>query len=258
MTMKQLVKHAVTRALASQGYSLGRINELARLADLYGSDKGTRMSGHCYTRVYEQLFRPLRYERLVFVEIGLLRVDIDARRVGNGAEGTAAIEAGRAPSLEMWRDYFPNAEIFGFDIDDFSRVRMERCTILRGDMSSPADLERLARTIGRPIDVLIEDGSHVSHHQQIALGALFPRVKSKGMYVVEDLHWQDARVEKAGAPKTRDILRKLAVNRVFDSPFISEEQRKYITDNVEKVSLFDSLTCEVSDTSDALAVLVKK
>ena len=46
------------------------------------------------------------------------------------------IASGRqAPSLEMWRRYFPKAKLFGFDIDDFSSVEIDGCVILQGDMS---------------------------------------------------------------------------------------------------------------------------
>jgi hypothetical protein len=158
----------------------------------------------------------------------------------------------------MWKNYFPNAEIFGFDIDDFSGVKIDRCTTVRGDMSSPADLERLVSTVGRPIDILLEDGSHASHHQQIALGTLFPHLRSDGIYVIEDLHWQDSSIEKPDSPKTRDILRRLQVDRVFESPFVSPEQRSYIERNVKAIALYDSLTLDVADGTDALAVLVRK
>jgi hypothetical protein len=258
MRLRQVVKQAAIRLLARQGFLVQRADELTRLADLCGSDKGTRLSAHRYTRIYDQIFRPLKHDRLALVEIGLLRVDDDKRRVSNGTEGADAIGATRAPSLEMWRTYFPNAQLFGFDIDDFSGVTIDRCTILQGDMSSRADLKRLASAVGRSIDILVEDGSHVSHHQQIALATLFPHLKSGGIYVIEDLHWQDDRIEKTNAPKTRNLLRALLVNGVFDSPFLSADEKQYLEEHVVSVSLFDSLTRDVADSTDALAVLVKR
>jgi len=254
--VKQLVKRAVIDALANQGYSLERMSELGRLADLHGSDKGTRMSAHRYTRVYDRLFHSLRSEHITFVEIGLMRRE--SRRASTGTDGTNPVPMNRAPSLEMWRNYFPNATIFGFDIDDFSSVKIDRCAILRGDMSCVDDLRRLTQAVGGPIDVLLEDGSHASHHQQIALGSLFPSIRSKGIYLIEDLHWQDERFEKAEAVKTKDILRRFQVEGVFVSQFLSQEQQAYIQDNLERVWLFDSLTSEVDDSTDALAVLIKK
>jgi hypothetical protein len=163
-----------------------------------------------------------------------------------------------APSLKMWQAYFPRAEIFGFDIDDFTAVRLDRCTIIQGDMGSVGDLERLVRIIGKPIDILIEDGSHASHHQQISLGSLFRHVRSEGMYVIEDMHWQDPHVERPEAPKTRDILRRFQATGIFESPFMTKEQQTYVQNNVKEIWLFDSQTGDVSDPTDALALLVKK
>ena len=258
MTASDLVKTQIKRALASKGYLVGRIDDLTYLADLFGSDKGTRSCAHWYTRIYAKLFKALRNDQLTIVEIGLHRPEIDQRRASNTVEGTTPAVASRAPSLEMWGAYFANAEIYGFDIDDFSKVKIDRCKIVRGDMSSRDDLASLVGAIGRPIDIVIEDGSHASHHQQIALGYLFSYVQKGGIYVIEDLHWQDEKLECCGSPKTRDILRRFQVDGVIKSPFFSPEEQRYVQENLKKVYLFDSCTTAVDDPTDALAVLVKK
>jgi hypothetical protein len=200
----------------------------------------------------------MRDKKITILEIGLLRADTDHRRQSNAAEGVTTAAAGRAPSLEMWRAYFPIADIFGFDIDDFTNVKIEGCRIVRGDMSSREDLVGLARMIGRPIDIVVEDGSHVSHHQQLALGCLFPFVRSGGIYAIEDMNWQDERIERIDVLKTRDVLRRFQIDSTFDSPFCLAEERKYLEESVSKLYLFDSLAMDVPDVSDALAVLVKK
>jgi len=234
------------------------MNELTQLADLFGSDKGNCLSGHFYTRVYHKLFKRLRSSPIRLLEIGLLRTDIDARRLDNAAEGESSASGARAPSLEMWRTYFPNATLLGFDIDDFSQVKIEGCTILRGDVASRESLEELSRKIGKAIDILIDDASHVSHHQQLCLGILFPKMASGGMYIIEDLHWQDGRFEKMEAPKTRHLLRKLKAHGTFESPYLSAEEQKYIQTNTKAVWLFDSLTSDVEDASDALGIIIKR
>jgi hypothetical protein len=252
------LKNAVKQSIARYGYSIQKLNELTQLADRFGSDKGTRLSAHMYTRIYHKFFNGLRNCPICLLEIGLLRSDIDSRRETCATEGTSFAIASHAPSLEMWRRYFPNAEIFGFDVDDFSGVKIDRCTILRGDMSSRTDLVNLLRSVNRPIDILIEDGSHASHHQQIALGTLFPAVQSGGMYIIEDLHWQNDRIEQKNAPKTRDLLRRLQVQGTLESPYLSSDERLYIQENTAKVWLFDSMTHDVEDSSDAIGFLIKK
>lgn len=189
MTTSQLFKAQIKRVLASKGYQISRVDRLTYLADRCGSDKGTRYSAHLYTRIYAKLFQSLQQEALTIAEIGLHRRDVDKRH--GGGEISAPATASAAPSLEIWREYFPNADIFGFDIDDFSNVKIDRCKIVRGNMSSRDDLADFIRVIGGQIDILIEDGSHTSHHQQTALGYLFRHIRSGGMYIIEDLHWQD-------------------------------------------------------------------
>jgi hypothetical protein len=252
------LKTLAKNQLARKGYSLRRTDELTSLADTFGSDKGTRFSAHLYTRIYKRFFEKVRNDEITILEIGLLRTDFDKRRASNAAEGITSLKASRAPSLEMWKRYFPKARIFGFDIDDFSDVNIAGCTIARGDMSSRSDLARLVTSIEQPIDIIIEDGSHASHHQQIALGYLFPNVRSGGLYIIEDLHWQDEQMEKIGAPKTRDILRRLQADGRFESPFLSKEEQTYLEQNLDKLWLFDSLTTDIDDASDALAILRKK
>jgi hypothetical protein len=149
MNIKSGIKQKLSNVLLHRGYKLERIDVLMQLADCYGSDKGTLRTAHRYTRVYERFFRSIRNDVLVIVEMGLLRSDVDGRKPSCAAEGETTAVAYSAPSLQMWRAYFPNADIFGFDIDDFSAVKIHNCNILRGDMSSKADLLRL----GMPLAV---------------------------------------------------------------------------------------------------------
>ena len=252
-------RYAANKLLRKWRVFLSDLDEVTRLADSFGSDKGTRDDAHGYARIYQRFFEPLRRQHITFLEIGLHRPESDGRRSsGNAAEGTTDAVATKAPSLQMWRTFFPKAKIFGFDIDDFSAVHLDRCSILRGDMASPSDLKRLMQIINAPIDVVIDDASHASHHQQIALGHIFPHVRPGGMYIIEDLCWQDRYLEPVGVPKTRDLLRRFQAIGVFASPIISAEQSRFVQHSVEKVWLFDSLTTRLNDPTDALAVLIKK
>ena len=213
-------------------------DELTRLANRYDSDKGNRAFGrHYYTRIYHQLFAPLRHRPITLLEIGL-RHPSEHRNAAT-------------PSLRMWRDYFPYARLIGFDIDDFSSISLSNCRILQGDMSSREDLSQLF-TLG-PFDIVIDDASHVSAHQQIALACLFPHVTRGGLYFIEDLHWQPNALERADVPKTRTLLRQ----KCFESPVITASEAEFLAANVESVRLFD--TCDIYnlDKRDALGLLTK-
>jgi hypothetical protein len=214
-------------------------DELTRLANRYGSDKGNRAFGrHYYTRVYHQLFAHLRNQPITLLEIGLQHPS-DKRDAAS-------------PSLGMWRDYFPCARLIGFDIDDFSSVSLSNCRILQGDMSSRQDLSQLF-TLG-PFDIVIDDASHASAHQQIALACLFPHVTPGGLYFIEDLNWQPQELERADMPKTRTLLRQ----KCFKSPVITSAEAQFLAANVESIRLFDTRDIYNLDKRDALGLLTRR
>ena len=225
----------------------GRRDALTILANRYGSDKGDKAHGrHCYAEIYDRLFCSKRLEPIAFLEIGLLHpFDTD---------GVAT----RAPSLQMWREYFPHARLFGFDINDFSMVALPNCTIFRGDMGSRADLRRMARSVATSFDIVVEDGSHASHHQQIALATLFPFVAAGGLYIIEDLHWQPAAIEEIAIPKTRSLCRDFKSSGTFRSPVITDGESAYLAENIESLDLFDSMDRYRIDNKDGLAVITKQ
>jgi hypothetical protein len=168
---------------------------------------------------------------------------------------TAAIK--RAPSLQMWRGYFPNAKLVGFDINDFSRVAMNGCIIYRGDMGERGDLVAMAKAAG-PFDIIIDDGSHASHHQQIALATLFPHLRSGGTYFIEDLHWVPPELELPDAPRTRTILQQSRFDGAIYTPVMSANERDYLRESIMSVELFDSHDRLNYDKRDALAAIRKR
>src|SRR5262249_37848129 len=112
--------------------------------------------------------------------------------------------------------------------------------------------------VGRSIDIVIEDASHVSHHQQIALASLFPLLRSGGIYVIEDLQWQDESLERSDVLKTKDVLRRFQLDAVFRSWVCSAEECRYLEENIGEINLYDSLSSAFPDMTDALAVLTKR
>lgn len=177
--------------------SLGMTDPLTHLAARYKSDKGlTVFPFHGYTVHYDALFKPFRTEPITILEIGL------ARREDRRGLSVAC------PSLSIWLDYFPRATVLGFDIDDFSAVSLPRTRIFRGDQGKPEDLLRIVREFPA-FDIIIDDGSHASFHQQVTLKTLFPYLKSGGLYIIEDLMWQPPDVESTlpASPKTLAVLK---------------------------------------------------
>jgi hypothetical protein len=136
---------------------------LDALALRHGADKSSKVHG--YTRTYERHLAPLRQLPIVLLEIG----------IGGGA------------SLRMWRDYFPQATVYGLDVEDCRRLEACGIRTFQGSQSDEDVLERLLHRTG-PLDVVIDDGSHRWADQVAAFKKLYPHVKPGGLYAIEDLH----------------------------------------------------------------------
>jgi hypothetical protein len=95
----------------------------------------------------------------------------------------------------MWHDYFTNAIIYGIDnFDDLiyktinfkkEQIENDRLKIFIGDQSDEIFLKK--NFDGIYFDIIIDDGSHRSWHQQQSFKYLFPKVNSGGYYIIEDL-----------------------------------------------------------------------
>jgi Methyltransferase domain len=95
----------------------------------------------------------------------------------------------RGGSLATWKELFPKAKIYALDINpecaqyaDRSRVK-----ITIGSQNDPVALEEWTKQVSDPIDVIIDDGSHVMEHLKTSFMHLFPKLRPGGIYVLEDL-----------------------------------------------------------------------
>lgn len=172
----ELIKKPVRKLLSESQYQklrhkvLGKIhtNNLDKLAQLFATDKfGT----HFYTQHYQRHFRHLKNEKVKLLELGIGGWN-NPRAGGN--------------SLRMWKAYFPKADIYGIDIQDKSFHNEKRIKTFQGSQAEEEFLKSVIDEIGQP-DIIIDDGSHYSHHVVKSFSVLFPLLKHKGIYVVEDL-----------------------------------------------------------------------
>ena len=90
-------------------------------------------------------------------------------------------------SLRMWKDYFPNANIYAIDLYDKSALQEPRIHIFQGSQADPDFLKWVAGEIGQ-LDIVIDDGSHVNEHVIVSFQTLFPLLADNGIYAIEDLH----------------------------------------------------------------------
>jgi demethylmacrocin O-methyltransferase len=145
-----------------------RPRDVTDLAVRFGSDK---WGGRWYTPHYQRYFEPYREQPVKILELGI--------------GGYDSPDAG-GESLRMWKHYFRRGLIYGMDIFPKNGVAETRVHVIRGDQGDEHFLDSMARELG-PFDIIIDDGSHISHHVIPSFRALFPHVKPGGLYVIEDL-----------------------------------------------------------------------
>ena len=194
-----------TPLAAAARYGRGLPN-LTDLADRFGSDKGS--SKHRYTELYNMLFQPYRDGPIGFLEMGL---QIGGPELGQSQDRATT----DLPSVRMWLEYFSAARIVGLDVSDFGWFSHDRFSFVRCDMDARENIAAAAAAMP-PLDIIIDDASHASHHQQNAFLELFPKLNPGGLYIIEDLRWQPEAYEKPGITKTAALFQGYLTNGVFD------------------------------------------
>lgn len=159
-----------------------------------GTDKSSAF--HNYTKVYAKYFKPLQNKSINFLEIGIAK--------GN--------------SVKLWEWYFPKAELHFMDITNaYIEYKSARSHYHFIDQADFAGQQAFAQTVDG-FDIIIDDGGHRMEQQITSFLALFPYVKSGGMYIIEDLHtsyWQSygsygsPEAPQSGPGTCVDFLQKL-------------------------------------------------
>ncbi len=164
-------------------------NELSELCEKYGSDKGGRSEfniskrkPHFYTSYYFQKFHNYRDKILLVFECGIGTND-EKYQSNMGKDGKIGA------SLKLWREFFFNAEIFGADIDKNILFKSNRINTYYVDQKDKASIIKMWKRIKlNNFDLIIDDGNH-SYEAAVSLFFnSFDKLKSKGLYVIEDVH----------------------------------------------------------------------
>jgi len=162
---------------------------LCKLAYKYGTDKCPQIR-HGYTPFYYKLFNSKRKKIKKVLEIG----------IGYKREGRKQYEGWtHGASLKMWRDFFPNAIIYGVDVREDAMFNDERIRSFICDQNNEQDLLKLLDKIGRDIDIVIDDGSHIHQHQVYTTRVLRPLIPRKSDYIIEDVTYCQTVKRRLGA-----------------------------------------------------------
>lgn len=203
----------------------------------YGTDKSSEV--HNFASVYDRIFAPLRQTVKKIVEIGIF---------GTTPENTGA-------SLRAWEEYFPSARIYGVDLFDYSFIDTERIHTLVADQGTVEGLGKIIAATGGEIDIIIDDGGHYMHQQQMSFGYLYKFLRSGGYYIIEDLQTS----YKAGFNSTNTQYNSVLMVELFKrtgtiaSDYISAEDKQYIQETVISCEIY-----KVKPFESEAAVFIKR
>ena len=180
----------------------------------YGTDKATY---HDFCTIYDKKMSHLRNQKIRFLEIGI-------------ASGF---------SIKMWEEYFTEAEIIGVDILDKRYLETNRIKT----MIVNQEIDNQLQSIPGDFDIIVEDGGHTMLQQQTTLKVMMKKLKSKGIYVLEDLHTSLPNFESHGygcteLNNTKRLLEDLINKKMTGSYFINEEDFSSLLEIIDTIEIF--------------------
>jgi len=150
--------------------------KLKELCDHYGSDKA---GPHDYHLLYGSLLsEPTSATALLEIGLGTNNQRLVSNMGRRGRPGA---------SLRAFRDFLPDAQVYGADIDRQILFEEDRITTFFVDQTDPASLTALARLIGDHFDLIIDDGLHSPNANLAVLDFGLRKLKVGGWLVVEDI-----------------------------------------------------------------------
>ena len=172
-------------------------NYLAKLCDMYGSDKGEVHNegihpypwpSHTYADYYSWLFdsRRLNIKMIFECGIGTNNPNLPSSMQVNGKPGA---------SLRVWRDYFPNALVYGVDIDReilFQENRIRTFYLDQVEQESILDFwEKIKGDNFEKFDLMIDDGLHTFKAGSTLFVNSIENLRDDGVYIIEDVPLAD-------------------------------------------------------------------
>jgi hypothetical protein len=152
---------------------------LCNLATKYLTDKGPGFHNYTpkyYAAIMKYLGPPETVKTVGEIGIGFL-----------GCMCHVSMKYKAGASLRMWEEIFPNANIHGYDIRKELLVDEGRIRCHYMDQGSIESIQFGFSSIGRPFDLIIDDGSHILVHQLNTKEYVGPFLRIGGLLIIEDI-----------------------------------------------------------------------
>jgi hypothetical protein len=192
------------------------------------TDKATY---HHFCNFYDNFINKLRTDDIKILEIGVYHGE----------------------SLKMWEEYFTIAKIYAIDIKDCSKFNNKRTITAICDQSDKIALTDVFKN--EEFEIILDDGGHMMDQQQISLGIMFKRLKSKGYYILEDLHTSLLPIylrSDSYENSTLNVLEEVKKNGIFKSKYLTAEENEYLQNNIESIEILKN------NSNSITSMIIKK
>jgi methylase of polypeptide subunit release factors len=160
--------------------------------------------------IYSLLFGNIRYKVKNVFECGLGSAD---ERIVSNMSATGSPGA----SLRIWKDYFPNALIWGADIDKKALFEEDRIKTGFIDQLSPTLIKEFFQKVGgQKFDIIIDDGLHTYEAGLTLFENAIDNLASDGIYIIEDISNEAMEKFSDYFHKTKFVVDYIAMNAVID------------------------------------------
>jgi len=138
--------------------------------------------GHDYVPVYSEVLNGKNVSNLLEIGIGCIEENQMSHLISNG------VNYKTGNSLRMWKELFEGANIYGIDIFEQAMINgEERINTFVCDQSNEIQLLDLMKKINKPLDIIVDDGSHLLDHQILTFFILENYLSEHGIYIIEDI-----------------------------------------------------------------------
>ena len=200
-------------------------NDLNKLFVYFNTDKGSEVKivnkiqkGHNYSSHYEKYLSKFKTNDVIkILEIGSLL-----------GSGTAS-----------FIKYFQNSKIVSLDINPFNmRYYSKKIRSIFIDTQSKNIINDLANYIKDDFDIIIDDGSHNKRDQILTLNYFLPKLKKKGIYVIEDTT-QYLQIPSLNHDKmdygVNEFLESVKKNGDHISQYLTSVEKKNIQSDIKNI-----------------------
>ena len=162
------------------------------LCQKYKTDKGYSnestkevLTNHSYYLFYNDFFLKKRNEISLLFELGIgsSNMNIKSNMRGYNKPGN---------SLRVFKEFFPNAHIYGGDIDKNILFTEKRIKTFYVDSLNQQAIGNLWKSIKiDKFDIIIDDGLHTYESNINFFLHSYKKLKSQGYYIIEDIHYKN-------------------------------------------------------------------